>query len=142
MVSDIEWPHEQAEKSLQPEEDAEEQIFQPKKTLAVKGRNSFINLYKFGLKRSSKYITVLFYQQDASEKNIRTAFAVNKKYGNAVKRNLCKRRLREIAKEISPFMIPGDYLIIMKPNAAKLNYQDLLTAVQSEVLKMQKTSLK
>ena len=65
---------------------------------------------------------------------------MSKKYGNAVKRNLCKRRLREITREVANQLIPGDYLIIMKPNAAKLDYKDLRTAAQNAVLKIQKTS--
>ncbi len=139
MVLGTEWPHVQEERSLQPEEGAEERISQPK-TLSIKGRNSFFNLYKYGIKRSNQYMTVAFYRQNSFITEIRVSFVVSKKYGNAVKRNLCKRRLREITREVANQLIPGDYLIIMKPNAAKLDYKDLRTAAQNAVLKIQKTS--
>ena len=79
MVLGTEWPHVQEERFFQLEEGAEERISQPK-TLSVKGRNSFFNLYKYGIKRSNQYMTVAFYRQNSFITEIRVSFVVSKKY--------------------------------------------------------------
>lgn len=54
----------------------------------------------------------------------RYAMSVPKKYGNAVKRNLMKRRLRSVIDEFQ--MIEGyDVFIIVKPEAQAYRYEEI-----------------
>ena len=52
--------------------------------------------------------------------------AVSKKLGNAVIRNKCKRRMRVILdKYKNQLRSDKDYIIIMKENSSKINFQQL-----------------
>ncbi|MGC8513243.1 MAG: ribonuclease P protein component [Acidimicrobiales bacterium] len=55
----------------------------------------------------------------------RVAYSVSRKVGPAVTRNLIKRRLRMLARQISSDLRPGAYLVTVTPAAAKLCYSDL-----------------
>jgi len=56
--------------------------------------------------------------------HLRFAVSVPKKYGNAVQRNLIRRRIREIVAhaELKPNY---DYFIVVKPNAAPLTFDEI-----------------
>src|SRR5207244_1471313 len=59
----------------------------------------------------------------------RFGFAVGKKVGGAVVRNLVKRRLREVIRQL--VVAPGfDVVVIGRPPARETSYQELQTAVQ------------
>ncbi|MFP4077539.1 MAG: ribonuclease P protein component [Candidatus Izemoplasmataceae bacterium] len=60
---------------------------------------------------------------DANEVNhIRYALSVGKKFGNAVKRNKVKRRIRMILHTHLEKDTPMDVFIIIRPDAANLTY--------------------
>ncbi|MFA5007065.1 MAG: ribonuclease P protein component [Candidatus Izemoplasmatales bacterium] len=56
--------------------------------------------------------------------HLRFAISVPKKYGNAVERNLIRRRVREIVTHAS-LKDDFDYFIVVKPAAAGLNFAEL-----------------
>ncbi|MBU0997523.1 MAG: ribonuclease P protein component [Firmicutes bacterium] len=58
------------------------------------------------------------------ETHFRFAISVPKKYGNAVERNLMKRRIREIVRS-NHFLDGLDFFIIVKPKAKELNFQEV-----------------
>ena len=61
---------------------------------------------------------------------VRFGFAVGKKVGNAVARNLVKRRLREIVRQ--ELVVPGmDVIVIAKPASRDASYQQLRAETQS-----------
>jgi len=58
----------------------------------------------------------------------RYGISINSKVGGAVVRNRIKRRLREILRKIS-IEKGWDFVIIARPAAAKVNYQELKNSV-------------
>jgi len=56
------------------------------------------------------------------------AFAISKRCGGAVQRNLLRRRLRSAVAAGSGELIPGAYLLRTDPAAAELPYADLAAA--------------
>lgn len=58
----------------------------------------------------------------------RSGFSVGKKVGNAVRRNLVKRRLRQIAAELIA-QDGWDLVIVARKDASEAGYQDLRDAL-------------
>lgn len=56
---------------------------------------------------------------------VRVAYAIGRKVGPAVTRNLIRRRLRMLARQASPSLRPGAYLVSVGPGVAKLSYSNL-----------------
>jgi len=67
---------------------------------------------------------ILYYQKNHENKNFRYALSVPKKYGNAVYRNLMKRRLREIIK-VNSFDETIDFFIVAKPKSRGLSFVEI-----------------
>jgi ribonuclease P protein component len=57
------------------------------------------------------------------------AFAVNRKVGGAVERNLLRRRMRSILRERTPGLRPGAYLVRCDPTGTALDFQELKVAM-------------
>ena len=61
---------------------------------------------------------------------VRFGYIVNKRFGNAVKRNKIKRQLKEIFRSIEKCSIDSmDFLIIIKNPISSLNYSEIKEAV-------------
>ena len=71
----------------------------------------------------NKYF-VIYFNKNHEVNNFRYALSVPKKYGNAVKRNLMKRRLREIIK-VNSFNSDYDFFIVVKPIANNLEFNQI-----------------
>lgn len=62
--------------------------------------------------------------------------AVSKKLGNAVNRNLFKRRMRQILDEYKKELYQNeDYIIIMKENVKNLSFQEMRNSFQNLINK-------
>ena len=62
----------------------------------------------------------------------RVGFSVSKRVGDAVRRNLVKRRLREVIRRRLWNVAPGwDMIVIARPNAATADYEALRDEVDS-----------
>jgi ribonuclease P protein component len=53
------------------------------------------------------------------------SYAINRKFGGAVVRNLWRRRLRSIAAEAATNLAPGAYLVSLNPEARNLSFLEL-----------------
>lgn len=69
---------------------------------------------------------------------INVGFTATKKIGNAVVRNRCKRRMRELARELLPLHgKPGhDYVFIARATTAKAPWPDLHKDVEKALLRL------
>lgn len=61
----------------------------------------------------------------AKGRGLQVGFSVSKKVGNAVTRNLVKRRLRECFRPHLGDVKNGLYVIVARPSAAKATFQSL-----------------
>lgn len=56
---------------------------------------------------------------------VRVAYAIGRKVGPAVTRNLIRRRLRMLARQVAPGLRPGAYLVSVGPSVTQLSYSNL-----------------
>ena len=110
------------------------------KIVALKNNKDFKSMLK-GRKLSNKYF-IMFYKKllrkDSNYLNI--SIVTKKKLGNAVQRNLCKRRLKNIVNEVvkkTSLNFKYSYLILAKENALKKDsFEDLRKTIFSEFNKI------
>jgi ribonuclease P protein component len=67
---------------------------------------------------------VIYYQKNHGQEHFKFALSVPKKYGNAVNRNLMKRRIREIIKD-SQIQDSYDFFVIAKLKSRELKFNDI-----------------
>ena len=102
------------------------------KRFRLKKNGAFTYVYKRGKNASSRDLVMLY----AKGKGIKVGFSVSKKVGNAVTRNLVKRRLRECFRPHLGDVKTGLYVIVARPSAAKATFQSLTKQVH-DLLKKQ-----
>ena len=93
---------------------------------------------KQGRKVSSEHL-VIYLKRDEAAPHARFGFVVAKTVGGAVKRNLVKRRLREISRGLMPDL--GTHLSVVVralPGSAELDWNKL----REELIDVAKTALK
>ena len=98
------------------------------KILALSKNEEFKDLLK-KKKVSNKYVTIFFGSLDnKSNKNLNISFVVQKKLGNAVKRNKIKRRLKNLMNKIvkeTKINLNYSYLFIAKKEIINANFSDI-----------------
>tara|TARA_Y100000590_G_scaffold331234_2_gene376376 strand:+ start:1718 stop:2062 length:345 start_codon:yes stop_codon:yes gene_type:complete len=111
------------------------------KIVALEKNEDFKSLLK-GHKLSNKYF-IMFYKKliKKNSKNLNLSIVTKKKLGNAVKRNFCRRRFKNIindaVKKIS-LNFNYSYLILAKGNALKKDsFDDLKKTIFTEFNKVQ-----
>lgn len=103
--------------------------------------DDFRSTMKAGRKVSSDHLVIYLKREASEETKSRFGFVVAKSTGGAVKRNLVKRRMREIARELLA-EIPAGLTVVIRtlPGSAELDWknlrQELRTAVNSGVSKV------
>lgn len=102
------------------------------KRFRLKKNGAFTYVYRRGKNASSRDLVMLY----AKNKGIKVGFSVSKKVGNAVTRNLVKRRLRECFRPHLGGIKTGLYVIVARPSAAQATFQSLFRQVQ-DLLKKQ-----
>ena len=110
------------------------------KIVALKDNEDFKNLLK-GRKLSNKYF-VMFYKKllKKNSNNLNISIVTKKKIGNAVQRNFCKRRIKNLVNEVSKKISLNfnySYLILAKDNTLKKNsFNDLKKTMFAEFNKI------
>lgn len=71
---------------------------------------------------------------DKKANTVRFGYIVNKRFGNAVKRNKIKRQLKEIFRSIEKYGSGSmDFLIIVKNPIISLDYSEIKEAVMNNM---------
>lgn len=94
-----------------------------KKVYRIKKSNEIQQLIRKRTTVGNGYF-ILYYTKNHETGNFRYAISVPKKYGNAVERNLMKRRIREIIKN-NVFEHYYDFFIVVKPKAKELHFDEI-----------------
>lgn len=95
-------------------------------------KQHFSNVYNSSKKWHTDYFVLFF--KDSSTK--RVGFSVSKKVGNAVCRNLIKRRLKSLYRQSESNTINGDMILLAKQGIDKAPYNVLQTQYLYALSKM------
>jgi len=93
-----------------------------KKSNRIKKNKEIALVYQKRQVLSTKYFALYKYDNAYS---FRIAISISKKYGNAVQRNLMKRRIRSIFYELLLYLINVDCVLVVKPEAKYLEFQTI-----------------
>ncbi|WP_083762466.1 ribonuclease P protein component [Sulfurospirillum deleyianum] len=98
----------------------------------LKTTREFSSVYNYAKKWHHEGALV-FYNNDTTKK---VGFTASKKVGNAIKRNLAKRRLRAIFLEIQHTLQDGVYVFVAKEKINHLSYDALKKGILWSMKKM------
>ena len=110
------------------------------KIVSLKNNEDFKNVLK-GHKLSNKYF-VMFYKKllKKNSNNLNISIVTKKKLGNAVQRNFCKRRFKNLVNEVNKKIslnFKYSYLILTKESALKKDsFEDLKKTIFTEFKKV------
>jgi ribonuclease P protein component len=92
-------------------------------------QKDFNNVFQKGIKLENKFIKIFIYKRNNANLR-RLGLVVSRKIGNAVQRNLAKRRIREIFRTNKHSLEVGsDLIFVLKKTTTKTQYKDLEIAV-------------
>lgn len=77
----------------------------------------FANKTKYG----DGYFVI--YNKPSLSNHFRYAISIGKKYGRAHERNLCKRRIRHIILELSPYLNNKEFVIVVRSEVSTLSFE-------------------
>lgn len=110
-------------------------------TWRVRDRRTFIEMRRAGLRARSSLLSVNFLAEPRSDAPPRLAFAVSKKAGNAVQRNLLRRRLRaafQILVADPEVHVPsGAFLLSARSNALTSTFEELTMELRQLVRRLE-----
>ncbi len=94
-------------------------------TWRVRGQSAFAELRRRGRRQRSGPVSLTWLEGTADGTPPRVAYAIGKPVGNAVTRNLVRRRLQAVVTSVAPELGPGTYLIGATPAAANASFDEL-----------------
>jgi len=96
-----------------------------KKRYRIKKSSEIDAIFKIKKVKSDSYFAV-YQSEDATSTHFRFALSIGRKYGDAVSRNLVKRRIRMIVSENKDQFIKYKlFVIVIKPSVSKLAYDEI-----------------
>ena len=90
----------------------------------LRASRDFRTVYSQGRSLANKHLVIYCVKSDL--KDTRLGLSISRQYGGAVERNKAKRRLSELFRKHGG-LVQGTYdiVIIARPDAAKLSYQNM-----------------
>jgi len=80
-------------------------------------------------------VRVMFVADDkAGEGFAQVGYAIGRQYGNAVRRNRLRRRLRAVVREAAPEIPSGSYLLRADPTIGALSHDELIRVVRAAMI--------
>ena len=95
-----------------------------KKEYRIKKSSEIDAIFKKKQSKGDPFFAV-YTAKDDEDTHFRFALSVGKKYGNAVERNLIKRRIRHIVQELKEQLTCIKFVVVIKPQAKALTYSEI-----------------
>ena len=100
----------------------------------VRSRETFADLRRSSSRGRSGPVTVSFVDRPEWDRP-QVAYAVNRKVGNAVQRNLLRRRMRAIVSAQAEKLQVGAYIVRSSPDGRMLEFNELKVAMSQALEK-------
>lgn len=100
----------------------------------VRSRETFADLRRSTSRGRSGPVSVSFVDRPGWDRP-QAAYAVNRKVGNAVQRNLLRRRMRAILSELAEGLPTGAYVVRSSPDGPTLEFNELKVAMSQALEK-------
>ena len=94
------------------------------KTYIIKKNQEIDTIIRERKSVGNKYF-VIYIKKYNETRNFRFAMSIGRKYGNAVSRNLMKRRIREIIRNNKELLEKKDFVIVIKKESSQLSFQEI-----------------
>ncbi len=95
-----------------------------KKEYRIKKSQEIDRVFK-AKKRIGNVYFVIYQYYNKETVSFRVALSIGRKYGNAVSRNKIKRQVRSILHENMNLLKKLDYVIVIKPDAKNLSFDEI-----------------
>ncbi|WP_199616894.1 ribonuclease P protein component [Paenibacillus alkalitolerans] len=100
------------------------------KRLRLRKREDFSRVFKHG-RAAANHQLVVYYKPSSDAASFRLGISVSKKIGNAVVRNMMRRRLKEIVRHMEERIAKRvDIVLIVRKPAVELQHPELKRSVQ------------
>ncbi len=98
-----------------------------KKRYRIKKNSEIDAIFKKRVVKGDSYF-VIYQSDESAKKHFRFSISIGRKYGNAVQRNLAKRRIRMIMTEFKDNILAAKaFVVVVKPAVIDLSYEDMRT---------------
>ncbi len=106
-----------------------------KKEYRIKKSSEIDAIFKKRQSKGDRFFAIYTFQ-DKNDTHFRFALSVGKKYGNAVERNLMKRRIRHIVQSFKEQFICMRFVVVIKPQSKALSFEEIQTKLHDLLKKL------